>query len=94
MKTFKQFQEAVDKKVPPVRGLGGGGGGTNAITAKAKGKSLKKRAIDAAKIATIPARFLLNIKSPEDPLSKFADSRMTPKEKVSSAIRDYKKKVG
>ena len=23
MKTFKQFQEAVDKKVPPVKGLGG-----------------------------------------------------------------------
>ena len=94
MKTFSQFKEEMNKKVPPVRGLGGGGGGTNAITAKAKGKSLKKRAIDAAKIATIPARFLLNIKSPEDPLSKFADSRMTPKEKVSSAIRDYKKKVG
>ena len=64
MKTFSQFQEEI-KNVPSVRelgGLGGGGGGTNAITAKAKGKSLKKRAIDAAKIATIPARFLLNIK--------------------------------
>ena len=94
MKTFKQFQEAVDKKVPPVAELGGGGGGTNSITDKSPAKSLKKTAIDAVKIATIPARFLLNIKSPEDPLSKFADSNKTPKEKVSSAIDDYKKKVG
>ena len=44
---------------------------------------------DALKISTIPARFLLNIKSPEDPLSKFATDRMTPKEKVSSAISNY-----
>ena len=91
MKTFKQFQEEV--KAPPVEGLGGGGGGTNSITMKSGAKSIKNRAIDAVKITTIPARFLLNIKSPEDPLSKFADSRMTPKEKVSSAISDYKKKL-
>jgi len=94
MKTFSEFQEEMDKKVPPVTGLSGGGGGTNAITAKAKSKSFKNRVIDAGKIATIPARFLLNIKSPEDPLSKFADSNKTPKEKVSRAIDDYKKKVG
>ena len=96
MKTFQQFQEEI-KNVPSVRelgGLGGGGGGTDSIMATASGKSLKKRAIDAAKIATIPARFLLNIKSKPDPTEKFADSRMTPKEKVSSAISDYKKKVG
>ena len=93
MKTFKQFQESVDKKVPPVAELGGGGGGTNSITDKSPAKSLKKRAIDAVKIATIPARFLLNIKSKQDPLSKFADSNKTPKEKVSRAIDDYKKKV-
>jgi len=96
MKTFQQFQEEI-KKVPSVKelgGLGGGGGGTDAITMKAKGKSLKKRVIDAGKMATVPARFLLNIKSKPDPTEKFADSRMTPKEKVSSAISDYKKKVG
>ena len=93
MKTFKQFQETVDKKVPPLPGLGGGGGGTDSITDKAPYKSLKKKAIDAVKIATIPARFLLNIKSKQDPLSKFADSNKTPKEKVSRAIDDYKKKV-
>ena len=94
MKTFKQFQESVDKKVPPVAELGGGGGGTNSITDKSPAKSLKKTAIDAVKIATIPARFLLNIKSKQDPTEKFADSNKTPKEKVSRAIDDYKKKVG
>ena len=59
MKTFKQFQEEV--KAPPVEGLGGGGGGTDSIMSTSNAKSLKKRAIDAVKIATIPARFLLNI---------------------------------
>ena len=96
MKTFQQFQEEI-KKVPSVKelgGLGGGGGGTNAITAKSSAKSLGKRIKDVGKMATVPARFLLNIKSPEDPLSKFADSNKTPKEKVSRAIDDYKKKVG
>ena len=42
MKTFKQFQEEVDKKMPPVK-LQGGGGGTNAITDKAKSKTLGNR---------------------------------------------------
>ncbi len=92
MKTFKQFQEEV--KVPPVKGLGGGGGGTNSITDKAKTKTPLNYAKDAVKIATIPARFLLNIKSKPDPTEKFADSYKTPKEKVSRAIDDYKKKVG
>ena len=87
MKTFQQFQEDISK----LPGLGGGGGGTNSITDKSPAKSIKKRVIDAGKMATVPARFLLNIKSKPDPTEKFADSRMTPKEKVSSAIRDYKK---
>jgi len=94
MKTFKQFQESVDKKVPPVAELGGGGGGTDSITAKAKSKSIKNRIKDVGKLATVPARFLLNIKSKPDPTEKFADSNKTPKEKVSRAIDDYKKKVG
>ena len=75
--------------IPDLPGLGGGGGGTDSIMSKAKGKSLKKRVIDAGKMATVPARFLLNIKSPEDPLSKFVTDRMTPEEKVSSAISNY-----
>ena len=90
MKTFQQFQEDISK----LPGLGGGGGGTNSITDKSPAKSIKKRVIDAGKMATVPARFLLNIKSKPDPTEKFADSRMTPKEKVSSAISDYKKKIG
>ena len=28
MKSFSEFQEEMNKKVPPVTGLGGGGGGT------------------------------------------------------------------
>ena len=94
MKTFQQFQEEMNKKVPPVKGLGGGGGGTDAITDKAKTKTPLNYAKDAVKIATIPARFLLNIKSKPDPTEKFADSYKTPKEKVSRAIDDYKKKIG
>ena len=94
MKTFQQFQEEMNKKVPPVKELGGGGGGTDSIMDTSPYKSIKKKAIDAVKIATIPARFLLNIKSKPDPTEKFADSRMTPKEKVSRAIDDYKKKIG
>ena len=43
-------------------------------------------------MATIPARFLLNIKSPEDPLSKFA-APTTPAGKVDSAIANYKRKL-
>ena len=81
-------------KLPKLPGLGGGGGGTDSITGKAKTKTIGNYAKDAVKIATIPARFLLNIKSKQDPTEKFADSNKTPKEKVSRAIDDYKKKVG
>ena len=90
MKTFQQFQEDISK----LPGLGGGGGGTDSIMDTAPGKSLKKRIKDVGKLATVPARFLLNIKSKQDPTEKFADSYKTPKEKVSSAISDYKKKIG
>ena len=72
MKTFQQFQEEMNKKVPPVKELGGGGGGTDAITATARGKSLKKRVIDVGKLATVPFRALFGIKSKPDPTEKFA----------------------
>ena len=74
MKTFSEFQEEI-KSVPSVRelgGLGGGGGGTDAITATAKGKSLKKRIKDVGKLATVPFRAVLGIKSKPDPTEKFA----------------------
>ena len=72
MKTFREFQEEMNKKVPPVIGLGGGGGGTDSITATATGKSLKKRIKDVGKLATVPFRAVLGIKSKPDPTEKFA----------------------
>ena len=78
MKTFSQFQEEI-KNVPSVRelgGLGGGGGGTDAITDKAKGKSLKKRIIDVGKLATVPFRAVLGIKTKPDPTEKFASEEV------------------
>ena len=59
----------------------------------AKTKTPLNYAKDALKIATIPARFLLNIKSPKDPLENFADYNMSPTDEVSSAISDYKKQM-
>ena len=72
MKTFSQFQEEMNKKVPPVKELGGGGGGTDSITDTAPGKSLKKRIKDVGKLATVPFRAVLGIKSKPDPTEKFA----------------------
>ena len=57
--------------MPPVK-LGGGGGGTDSITATAPGKSLKKRIKDVGKLATVPFRAVLGIKSKPDPTEKFA----------------------
>ena len=75
---------------PNLPGLGGGGGGTDAITSKAKSKTLSAYMTDAFKISTIPVRFLLGIKSPVDKTEKFADYYMTPEDKVDSAISNYK----
>ena len=87
--TKKFFNE---NELPDLPGLGGGGGGTDAITSKAKTKTIGNYMKDAFKISTIPARFLLGIKSPEDPLSKFA-APSTPEDKVSSAISSYNQSV-
>ena len=87
-KPYLVGEAGVEQFMPNLPGLGGGGGGTNAITSKAKTKTFGNYMKDALKISTIPARFLLNIKSPEDPLSKFA-SPSTPEDKVSSAISNY-----
>ena len=67
MKSFQQFQEEMNKKVPPVTGLGGGGGGTDSITAKSSAKSFKKRVGDVAKVLTRPFH-----KKRVDPTEKFA----------------------
>ena len=66
MKTFQQFQEEIEKKMPPLK-LGGGGGGTDSITDTAPGKSIKKRIGDVAKIVTFPFH-----KKRKDPTEKFA----------------------
>ena len=49
MKSFQQFQEDMSK----LPGLGGGGGGTDAITMKSPAKSFKKKVIELCKIRTI-----------------------------------------
>jgi len=67
MKTFQQFQEEIEKKVPPVTGLGGGGGGTDSIMAPGTSKSFKKRVRDVAKVLTFPFH-----KRRKDPTEKFA----------------------
>tara|TARA_A100001035_G_scaffold243679_1_gene210832 strand:+ start:297 stop:794 length:498 start_codon:yes stop_codon:yes gene_type:complete len=87
--TKKFFNE---NELPDLPGLGGGGGGTNVITSKAKNKTIGNYMKDAFKISTIPARFLLGIKSPEDPNSKFA-APITPEDKVSSAISSYNQMI-
>ena len=66
MKTFQQFQEELEKKMPPVK-LQGGGGGTDSITDKSQAKSLGKRIGDVGRILTRPFR-----KVKEDPTEKFA----------------------
>tara|TARA_B100000287_G_scaffold61099_1_gene53407 strand:- start:315 stop:812 length:498 start_codon:yes stop_codon:yes gene_type:complete len=88
--TKKFFNE---NELPDLPGLGGGGGGTDAITGKAKTKTIGNYMKDAFKISTIPARFLLGIKSPVDENEKFADYYMTPKDKVDSAISNYNQMI-
>ena len=66
MKTFQQFQEETEEKMPPLK-LQGGGGGTDSITDTAQGKSIKKRIGDVAKILTFPFH-----KRRKDPTVKFA----------------------
>ena len=57
-------------------GLGGGGGGTDSITAKSSAKSLGKRLKDVGKLATVPFRAVLGIKSKPDPTEKFASEEV------------------
>ena len=82
-----------NNELPDLPGLGGGGGGTNAITGKAKTKTIGNYMKDAFKISTIPARFLLNIKSEADETEQFADHHMSPADKVSSAISSFNQNV-
>ena len=63
MKTFSEFQEDMSK----LPGLGGGGGGTNAITGKSKGRTFKGKVTNVAKVLTRPLH-----KKRVDPNEKFA----------------------
>ena len=61
--------------IPDLPGLGGGGGGTDSITDKAKTKSLGKKISDVGKILTFPFS-RRNIKA--DPTEKFASEYVEP----------------
>ncbi len=87
-KPYLVGESGVEQFMPNLPGLGGGGGGTNSITDKAKTKTMGNYMKDALKMSTIPARFLLGIESPVDETEKFA-SPSTPEDKVSSAISNY-----
>ena len=72
--------------LPDLPGLGGGGGGTNAITGKAKSKTMGNYLKDALKILTFPIS-RRNIKP--DPTEKFATPNLTSADKISDAISIY-----
>ena len=90
-KIIPSGQGLTNYNLPDLPGLGGGGGGTDSIMATSRSKSLGKRIGDVAKLATVPARFMLNIKSPVDPTTNFA-APTTVSGKVDSAITNYKMK--
>ena len=87
-KPYLVGEAGVEQFMPNLPGLGGGGGGTDSITSKAKTKTFGGYTTDVLKSLTIPARFLLGIKSPVDETEKFASPK-TPEDKVSSAISNY-----
>ena len=68
-KPYLVGEAGVEQFMPNLPGLGGGGGGTNAITSKAKTKTFGNYMKDAFKIATFPLS-RRNIKA--DPTEKFA----------------------
>ena len=67
--------------IPDLPGLGGGGGGTDAITSKAKTKTLGNYMKDAFKIATFPFS-RRNVKA--DPTEKFASEYISSNENLNS----------
>ena len=73
---FKKNKNVKEQQIPQVTGLGGGGGGSDSIRDKAKTKSLGKRIKDIGKLATVPVRAVLGIKSKPDPTEKFASEEV------------------
>ena len=86
--------EGMITPLPKLPGLGGGGGGTDAITMKSTSKSFGKKLRDVGKISTIPFRALLGIKSSEDPTEKFASAEdsMSLDEKITFRVDEAVKK--
>jgi len=82
MKNFKQFQEDMSK----LPGLGGGGGGTDAITMKSPAKSAGKRIKDVGNLVKRPFRK----KEDRDPRSKFATEEMMGGGAIVNNIGDGK----
>ena len=68
-KPYLVGEAGVEQFMPNLPGLGGGGVGTDSITAKSSAKSFKKRISDVGKILTFPFS-RRNIKA--DPTEKFA----------------------
>ena len=68
-KPYLVGEAGVEQFMPNLPCLGGGGGGTDSITAKSSAKSFKKRISDVGKILTFPFS-RRNIKA--DPTEKFA----------------------
>ena len=68
-KPYLVGEAGVEQFMPNLPGLGGGGGGTDSITAKSSAKSFNKRISDVGKILTFPFS-RRNIKA--DPTEKFA----------------------
>ena len=82
--------ESVDgMKIPKVTGLGGGGGGTDAVTSKAKSKTLVNTVKDLAKIATFPIS-RRNIKP--DPAERFAEEYVTEDDMKGMSVKSGHKR--
>ena len=75
-KERRGVKKKVNEDMSKLPGLGGGGGGTNAITMKSSAKSAGKRIKDIGKAATTPVRAVLGIKSKPDPREKFASEEV------------------
>ena len=68
-------------------GLGGGGGGTNAITGKSKGRTLKGKVTNVAKVLTRPFQ-----KKRVDPNEKFAEEYVTEDDMKGMSVKSGHKR--
>ena len=85
---YTQYEGGL-RTTPNLPGLGGGGGGTNAVTGKAKTKTLGNTARDLVKIATFPFS-RRNIKP--DPAEKFAEEYVTEDDMKGMSVKSGHKR--